>query len=157
MGIDNDRAIDFPLNVQSNANSQIQVRGADFQRVAFEPEGKIIQDLNGGFIRHRSDDHIQGGEKFCLFNLKFHEFSLIPDHDKSNPSDDHNDSKDSDARGTHFVSFRRSKVLGVLLCFSAFSTAHKKISIFFFKLKTIILLGKMEKGFEKYDRNLEQD
>ena len=53
--VDDDRTVAFSLDFDLGPDTEVQVRGAHFEEVAFEAEGEVVENLDGGLVGHGVD------------------------------------------------------------------------------------------------------
>ena len=78
--VDDDCAIAFALHFHLDPDAEVEVGCAHFEEVAFEAERKVVENLDGGLVRHGANCRLQGILQHILLDGKFHELAPLDDH-----------------------------------------------------------------------------
>ena len=70
--VNDDRAISFALDFDLDPDTEVEVGCADFEEIAFEAQGEVVEHLNGGLVRHGGNGRFQNILKNGFVNRKLH-------------------------------------------------------------------------------------
>ena len=138
--VDDHGTVAFTLDFDLDPDTEVQVRRAHFEEVAFEAEGEVVEDLDGGLVGDGVDGCLQYILECGFFNDELHFLSTSLDNSRSDEEYDCDSGQSHDNPFVHRITFLWHVIFGVLFCAPTFASTHV-VSPLILTVKNYYFLG----------------